>query len=195
MRATVRAAGLLAFLLVALGCKGGPAAALPATTTGPAAPGDVAAVVNGQAIPMALYQAQLKSALASFPPQPGLDPQSPEVQAALRMQVLDMLIDQALTEQAAARMGIRVDEAQVAAEVERIRGQAAGDLAGWLEANGYTEETLAAQVRSELVGAAVRDRVTSGVPAGPDEVSQRQEAFMRWLDGERQKAKIERLIE
>jgi len=194
MRLSVAVAGAMALLLVTVGCVGKAGRALPATVAAPAAPGAVAAVVNGQAIPMALYQAQLRSALASFAPQPGLDPQAPEVQAALRVQVLEMLIDQALTEQAAERMGIRVDDAQVAAEVERIRSQAGGDLAGWLEANGYTEQTLAEQVRSELVGAAVRDQVTKDVPGGADAVRLRQEAFMRWLDGERERAAIERLV-
>ncbi len=189
MRATVAGAAALALLLVALGCTGGPA---PAANT--AAPGAVAAIVNGHAIPMALYQAQFEAALASFAPEPGLDPSSPEVQAALRDQVLEMLIDQALTEQAAERMGIRVDDSQVTAEVERIRGQVAGDAAAWLRANGYTEETFRAQVRSELLGAAVRERVTKDVAAGPDDVRLRQEAFMRWLEGEREKAKIERLV-
>jgi len=190
MRASVAGAAVLALLLVALGCTGGPA---PAATT--AAPGAVAAVVNGRAIPMALYQAQLQAALASFAPEPGLDPSSSEVQAALRDQVLEMLIDQALAEQAAERMGIRVDEAQVSAEVERIRSQAGSDLAAWLEANGYTEDTLRDQVRSELLGAAVRDQVTKDVPGGAGDVRLRQEAFMRWLEGERERATIERRVE
>lgn len=133
----------------------------------------VAAMVNGQPIPMATYQAQLATAIASFSQQPGFDPKSAEGQAALaalRAQVLDWLIDQALIDQAAAREGIRVTDAQVEAEVERVRGSNPSGFAAWLEQNGFTEESFRAQTRSDLLGAAMRDRVTRDVPTRAEQV-------------------------
>ncbi len=178
MRATAVLAGILALLLLA-GCAGFGAAAVTPGAAGQAQPagagdvGEAAATVNGQAIPVALYRAQLEVAVTGFA-QPGLSPQSPDVLAALREQVLQMLIDQVLVDQAAARMGIAVDDAEVDAEVQRVRGEAGGDFAGWLQANGYSEETFRAQVRSDLLGAAVRERVTAGVAATAEQVRLRQ---------------------
>lgn len=175
MKATVTLIATLTLLLLVAGCAGGepsraPEQPLPAATDGP---GEVAAMVNGRAIAYDLFEAQLQAAVASFA-QPGLDANAADVQAALRAQVLELLIDQSLVDQAAERMGIVVDDAQVAAEVEHIRGQAAGSFSDWLQANGYTEETFRAQVRSDLLGAAVRDRVTQGVAARAEQVHLRQ---------------------
>lgn len=143
----------------------------PASAT--ATPADVAALVNGQPISMSFYQAQLQTAIASYSQQSVVDPKTPEGKAALdalREQVLDWLIDRALTDQAAAREGIQVDEAQVNAEFERIRQQKPDGFADWLKNNGFTEETFRAQIRSDLLGAAVRERVTQGLGGKVEQV-------------------------
>jgi len=123
-------------------------------------------MVNGQAIALATYQAQLQVAMRSYEQQPGVDPQTPDGQAALaalRQQVLDWLIDQVLINQAAQREGIVVNNAQVSGEVERIRSENPAGFAEWLAANGFSEDSFRAQVRSDLLGAAMRDRVTQEV--------------------------------
>ncbi len=180
MNARVTLTAIVALLLLATSCGAPAPTARPAPTAAPPLPaagnatGDAAARVNGQAIPMAVYQAQLQAALASFAAQPGVDIESPDVQAALRQQVLEMLIDQALVDQGAARLGVVVDEAEVGAEVERVRSATQGDFAAWLQANGYTEESFRAQARSDLLGAAVRDLVTKDAAGKVEQVHLRQ---------------------
>ncbi len=176
---------------------------VPIGSQATAAPRDAAAIVNGQAIPKASYEAQLEMAISGYTGQPGVDANSEEGQAALgalREQVLGYLIDQVIIEQAAKREGIKVDEAQVAAEVERIRSENSEGFVAWLKANGLTEESLTAQVRSDLLSRAVRDLVTKDV--GGDETlsadqlkTRRDEAFARWLEEERAKAEIEKLVD
>jgi parvulin-like peptidyl-prolyl isomerase len=167
-------AGMLALLLASIGCQAIPARLAPsaqpvgiADSSLPGSSGqEVAAIVNGQAIAMATYQAQLQAAIAGYGEQPEVDPESADGQAALaalRRQVLEWLIDQALIDQAARREGIAVDEDLVIAEVERIRREHPDDFAGWLATNGFTEETFRAHVRSELLGAAMCDRLTAEV--------------------------------
>lgn len=164
---------------------------------------DAAAIVNGQAILKASYEAQLQMAIAGYTGQSKVDASSAEGQAALgalREQVLGYLIDQVIIEQAARREGIKVDEAQVAAEVQRIRSENPEGFAAWLKANGLTEESLSAQVRSDLLSRAVRDRVTKDVGGdgtlSADQLeTQRDEAFAQWLEAERAKAKIDKLVE
>ncbi|HOG48209.1 MAG TPA: peptidylprolyl isomerase [Anaerolineae bacterium] len=164
----------LALLFVASGCSATQPGETPQQPEATGAPAAAAALVNGRAVPLALYEAQVKAALAAFTGQPGLDPDSAGAQTALRQQVLEMLIDRALIDQAAERLGIAVDEAQVSAEVERVRNQAQGSFADWLAANGFSEETFRAQTRSDLVGAAVRDAVTKDVPTTAEQVHLRQ---------------------
>ncbi|MDI7277417.1 MAG: peptidylprolyl isomerase [Anaerolineae bacterium] len=138
---------------------------------------DLAAVVNGQGIPLDRYQAQLQIALASYAEGSGLDPESAEGQAALaalKVQVLEWMIDQVLIDQAAARAGITVDEAQVEAEVERIRSHNPSGFADWLRENGLTEASFRSQVRSDLLGAAMRERVTADIASTAEQVHLRQ---------------------
>jgi parvulin-like peptidyl-prolyl isomerase len=134
----------------------------------------VAATVNGQEIPMALYAAQLQAALKSYGQQPGVDPADGEAQAALRQQVLAWLIDQTLIDQAAEREGIVVDEEQVTAAFERIRNENPEGFAEWLSENGFTEETFHAQTRSDLLGVAMRELVTREVGGKVEQVHLRQ---------------------
>lgn len=133
----------------------------------------VAARVNSQPIALAVYEAQVEIALTSLQQTPGADA-SAEAQAALRQQVLDWLIDQALMDQAAAREGLVISDDEVEAEVARVRNENPGGFAAWLEANGYTEESFRAQTRSDLLGAGLRERVAAQVPATAEQVHLRQ---------------------
>lgn len=172
-------------LLALSGCKpasspAGPTAVVQpvqnpeqSTTANTPSPVEAAAIVNGQPIPLATYQAQAETALAGYLQQPGIDPDSEDgraAAAALRQQVLDWLIDQTLINQAAEREGIRVDNAAVDAEVERIRGEDPSGFADWLKANGFTEETFRTQTRSDLLAVAMRDRVTQSVAGTVEQV-------------------------
>jgi parvulin-like peptidyl-prolyl isomerase len=138
---------------------------------------DVAAVVNGEDISMARYEAQVRIALGTYAEGAALDENSPEGQAtlkALRRQVLEWLIDQVLIDQAAARAGVVVSDAQVDAEIARIRGRNPTGFDDWLEKNGFTEESFRQQVRSDLLGAAMRERVTATISSRAEQVHLRQ---------------------
>ncbi len=194
MKSRIILASLMTLLLLGGGCAPTPtptpapvteppaaATAAVAPTAQPVAevqtPADVAATVNGQPIAMATYQAQLQTAIASYSAQPGFDAKSDDGKAALaalRSQVLDWLIDQELIDQAAKRMGITVTDADVDAEVQRIKNDNSSGFADWLKANGFTEDSFRTQTRSDLLGAKVRDEVTKGVPTQAEQVHLRQ---------------------
>ncbi len=178
--------GAMGLLLLGIGCRpAGPVAGdadrpgptLAAVAAEATVPQNVAALVNGEGIAMARYEAELRIALATYTAGTGLDPSSPEGQAtlkALRQQVLEWMIDRVLINQAAARAGIVIDEARVDGEVERIRGDNPDGFADWLQRNGFTEESFREQVRSDLLGAAMRERVTAGISSRLEQVHLRQ---------------------
>jgi len=129
--------------------------------------------VNGQPVPLVEYQTQVALAEAFFKKQemPGLS--AAEKEAALRQvrrQVLDWMIDQLLIEQTAVRMGARVSEAQVDAEFAKAKGNDPAQFERWLKENGLTAESFKAKLHSELLGAAVRDAVTSYIPSRMEQV-------------------------
>ncbi|MGQ9681267.1 MAG: peptidylprolyl isomerase [Anaerolineae bacterium] len=175
MRLRVALVGLMV-LLPLVACHNPQTGPTPLSQTplaGGGAPSGVAARVNGQPIALAVYEAQVQAALASLQEQPGADT-SPEGQAALRQQVLDWLIDQALLDQAATREGLAVSDEEVEAEVARVRGENPAGFSSWLQANGYSEEAFRAQTRSDLLGARLRERVAAQVPATAEQVHLRQ---------------------
>lgn len=143
------------------------ATAVVAASPTPTVP--AAAIVNGQAIPLEEYQRQVRLAESSFMKQGGTAADQ-ETLRQVRQQVLDWLIDQALIEQTAQRMGITISDAAVNAELEKARGDDAAKFAKWLEENGLTEESFRANLRSELLGAAVRDAVTAYIPDRMEQV-------------------------
>jgi parvulin-like peptidyl-prolyl isomerase len=147
-------------------------------TPDPATQGDVAqsdravAVVNGQAISYAEFEAQVSQAQVLFMQQPGFDPSpdspageaSRQALARFRESYLEVMIDQVLVEQAAEGLGITISEADIDAEVARLRGEDAAQFAQWLQASGLSEETLRSRLRQEMVTRAVRDAVTADTP-------------------------------
>jgi foldase protein PrsA len=133
----------------------------------------VAAVVNGQPIPLAEYETQAGVAESYYSQQPDIDPESQagkEELAQLRLQVLDWMIDQVLIEQAAIREGIQVPDTQVDAEVAKMRAEDATRFDQWLEANGLTLESFKRRLRVEMMGAALSERVTRTIPTRVEQV-------------------------
>lgn len=186
MNKSLMVLGVLASLLLLAACRPDPSANPPvhpseqrtaAANPLPSEPGDVAALVNGQVIPMALFQAQAEAAVRAFRQQPGNAQEAPEAQPAeqaLRRQVLDLLIDQVLIEQAAAREQVAVDQGQVDAEVARVRAENPDGFSGWLAANGFTEESFRAQVHRDLLATALRQRIADAVAGQEEQVHLRQ---------------------
>lgn len=152
----------------------------PAATTSlpsltPEAP--LAALVNGQPVYLGDYERNLARYEASLPSR-GIDPGSPEGQenmAQARGWVLNVMIEQVLTEQAAAAEGIVVSDADVEAYMQMMIAENGGEeafrakLAEW----GETYEDAWQEVRAQLIGMAMTQRVVERVPATAEHVHAR----------------------
>jgi hypothetical protein len=140
--------------------------ALPTPTATPT-PVPLAARVNGQPITLSAYQAELARYLSTLPTP--LDPNNErdrQTLAQLQEAALEALIEQALIEQEAARLNITVSEAQIATELGIVKAQTGGEekFRAWLLATGQSESDVRAQLRLELLTAALRDQVLSTLP-------------------------------
>ena len=126
-------------------------------TTAPAeatAPADLVAMVNGQGITTANFEAALARRRAQM--------DAVADQEALANAVLSELIEQVLVEQAAVDLNVVVTDEQVEAEVAALQAIAeenGRDWSAWLADNNYTEDKLREELRGQLVSAAVRDIV------------------------------------
>lgn len=132
-----------------------------------------AALVNGEPIPLAEFEQQVMLAESYYRKQAGSKPTGAESIEALRQvrrQVLDWMIDQLLIEQAARRLSITISEEQVETELQKAKGDDAEHFARWLKENGLTGETFRAKLRSELLGAAMRDAVTAYIPSKMEQI-------------------------
>jgi len=135
----------------------GPAATLTAPPTATAEP--LAALVNGEPIRLADYEAEVQRCQAA------LAADCPE-------RALQALIEQAAVEQAARAAGLVPDEAAVAADLERIQ-QALGGPDGyqaWLSANAYSAASFAEALRRERLRGLMGAQVTAAVPDTADQV-------------------------
>src|SRR5438552_7883878 len=99
-------AGAVSWPLVAQQTQ--PAQTAPAKAA--AAPTGVAATVNGQPIPEVALQRGLKRV-------------SPDKQAEARPEILDFLIDNVLIEQNLQQRGVNVDQKEIDALIEKIKGE------------------------------------------------------------------------
>ena len=119
-------------------------------------------MVNGQAIPLTEYEAQVSQATAVLSQQQNLDAQTEEGKTAvlqLRRQILDAMIDLALIEQAAAREGVSVPEEQADQEMARLVGDNSTQFDDWLKANGLTREAFKSQLQRQMLSAALQEHV------------------------------------
>lgn len=148
----------------------------PATATlPPEAP--LAARVNGVPIYLAVYENEVERRLQARREQ-GFDLETPEGQAivaAERAQALEALIEDALTAQAAAQMGISISDAEVDAVIQQSINDAGGQEAfqRWLDSNRMSIEEHRAAQRAAMLNNAVRDRITASVPTEAEQVHAR----------------------
>jgi len=145
----------------------------PAPTVEP----PLAARVNGQPIYLADYERQLSQYEASLQAR-GIAPDSPEGQEELawaRDWILNAMIEQALTEQAAVAAGIVVSEDEIDAYMQDMIAENGGEEAflAKLEQFGDTYENARQTVRLQLIGGAMRDRIIDGVPTTAEHVHAR----------------------
>lgn len=128
----------------------------------------LAALVNGEPISLAQFQAEL----ARYQAAAGM-----ELATEDQQRVLEAMIDQLLLAQAAVEQGYILDEAAVQARLEQLSAEAGGRqaLLDWLASNGYVLETFQQELAQTAAAAWMRDQVTASVPAAAEQV------HARWL--------------
>lgn len=140
-----------------------------------AGPNDkLAAKVNGDGIPLALFDRQTAQAQAAFIAQ-GMDPktqQGQESMKAVREQVLDQLIGDVLIEQAAKKAGVQVSENDVNARIQGLINDAGGNAKfdEYLKSNQLLLSDLCVQIRAQVFGEIMLDRVTAALPTKAEQV-------------------------
>ena len=173
--------GILALLLIT-GCQSDPTetsqsatqtSLAPPTlegtgTTIPLQPSEtplsLTALVNGEVISEAEYQAELARYRAAV---------GTEMATADEQYVLQELIDQLLMAQAAEKSGFIVDEAMVQSWIEQLDiGEQA--LQDWLSEHDYTDASFRATLARSIAAAWMRDQVIADVPKTAEQVHARQ---------------------
>jgi peptidyl-prolyl cis-trans isomerase C len=137
----------------------------------------MAALVNGQPIYLDAYERELGQYVASLLAR-GIDPNGPDGQenlAQARAWVLNVMIEQVLTEQAATAAGVVVSDDEVDAYMQVMIDENGGEeafrakLAEW----GETPDDAWREVRAQLIGMAMTDRIVEGVPTTAEHVHAR----------------------
>ncbi len=148
-------------------------AALPANA-------QLAARVNGQGISLDLFNRQMAQAQAAFMQQ-GVDVKSASGQEALkslRQQVLDQMINEVVIEQRAEKETppVRVSEAEVNARLAQMIQDAGSvdKLNEYLAKNQLSLADFCSQIRSNMLGEAMLDRITAKLPTQQEQVHARQ---------------------
>jgi peptidyl-prolyl cis-trans isomerase C len=148
----------------------GTAGATTQPQPGPTTAVPLAARVNGVDITLEAYQravARCEAAEASL----GHDP----AQSDCRTRTLDELIERVLVQNEAATMGLAVTDADVDALVQSIKQeQSAEAFAQWLAISQYRDEAeLREDLRAQMLGSKIFEKVTAGVPATAEQIHAR----------------------
>ena len=120
----------------------------------------IAAVVNDSIITNAQLTAQVNSVTARLQASNMAIPS----QAALRSQVLQQMIDEQLQLQMAARIGIKVSEAQLTQALQRIAQQnnmTVNQLLQSAQSNGFTESSFKKEIKKEILIQTVQQQMVS----------------------------------
>jgi peptidyl-prolyl cis-trans isomerase C len=145
-----------------------PAAATPTNTPLP-----LALRVNGFAVTLAEYQAELaqyKAALDAASSAAELSPEQEQI-------VLNDLIDQALLAQAAQAAGfVTFDESQAQQRSDELAAKLGGEAAlqTWMQANGFDAQSFRHALQRQQAAAWMRDRILAEVPTTAEQVHARQ---------------------
>lgn len=146
--------------------NGGAVAALPDEP--------LAARVNGSAIPLSLYERQAAQSEIALVQQ-GMDPNTAQGQEAvkgLRAQVLAQLVDDALVEQEARKQNINVSSNEINNRVQQVINDAGSQekFNQYLTNNQLTVQDLCQQIRANLFGEAMMDRITQNLSTRVEQV-------------------------
>ncbi len=127
-----------------------------------------AAVVNGERIPLALFESEVARYLTAQE-----EMGTPvEDEAEARQKVLDDLIDQVLLAQGAREAGISISDQDVQARLDAIAEDL--DLAAWMGEWGYTEDELFQSLKLQMLAAAQRDLIAESIPQTAEQVKLQQ---------------------
>jgi parvulin-like peptidyl-prolyl isomerase len=126
----------------------------------------------------------------------GIDPESEEGQENLNQAqkwILNVMIEQKLMEQAAEKAGITVTEEDVNGEMEAMIAESGSEEAfrAQLEEWGETYEEARREVRAQLIGMAMTERVLEGVPEETEHVHARHILVDTKEEAERLHAQLE----
>jgi peptidyl-prolyl cis-trans isomerase C len=165
---------LLAAGLLLAGCAVSPFAPPTATAVPPTAsptPEPAAALVNGAAIPLADFEAEVaryEAAQRSL----GIDLATV---GDYRAAVLNALIDRRLLADAARSAGDSVELAELEARIEALAAEMGGSdaMGAWLAANGYSLEELKASLGEEILAEITVQRIADEVPGTAEQVHAR----------------------
>lgn len=176
---SVRLAALLLTALMLAGCNASgtiaatPTPVPPTDTPQPptATPVPLAARVNGEAITMAEFEAEVARFEAAHD-HLGIELATPEV---YRQQVLEALIDLALLAQGAERTGVQLTSEELSARVDAMAAEAGGSetMGAWLAQNGYDLESFQGALRRETLAAVMTTQIAAEVPASAEQVHAR----------------------
>lgn len=112
---------------------------------------EAAATVNGVVIPLKTYNGQVQAIIQQYASQ-GVNFQDAQL-ADLKIKVLDNLIDQELLYQDAKSKGLKVDDAEVAVQLEAVKGQFPDEATynSQLAAQGMKEEDIKKDIGKTLL--------------------------------------------
>ena len=135
----------------------------------------LAARVNGQGIALDLYNRQAAQAQAAMVQNTGLDPKSSSGQETLKsvkQQVLDQMINEIVIAQQAEREGIKVTDNDLNARIAQMIQDAGSvdKLNEYMAKNQLTLADLCLQVRNQLLGDAMLNRITAALPTQVEQV-------------------------
>ncbi len=135
-------------------------------------PQPLAAVVNGEGITLAEFQAELAQYQAALNTTGTPAPSD----ADQKQVVLDNLIDQALLAQAAKESGFTVSKQDLQNRIDQLAANIGGAnaLSEWEKQNGYSDQSFQLSLARLIAAAWQRDQIVTQVPATADQVHARQ---------------------
>jgi peptidyl-prolyl cis-trans isomerase C len=136
----------------------------------------LAALVNGRAIPLDVYERQVARYEASMVIA-GEDPNTAEGRAALaqgRQWVLDLMVEQTLIEQQAEVEGLVVTDAEVDATIEALRTDIGEEAFNeWLAQEEMDLDEMRDRLRGDMIATQMANRIAERVPAQAEHVHAR----------------------
>jgi parvulin-like peptidyl-prolyl isomerase len=136
----------------------------------------LAALVNGEPILLSEFERQVDRYKASIAAS-GQDFEAAEDEATLaqgRQWVLDVMIEQKLIEQEAAKEGVTVNDEEVNATIAALESEQGSEaLEAWLAQEGMTLDEMRDRLRAEMIATEMANRVADAVPTKADHVHAR----------------------